>query len=238
MHTTWLVASVLLRGAPPPPIQRRRRCGIQSGKLKFLPKFVFFWWKACSGILLTRANLLCKKIEVEVECVLCEVATESTTHVLHDCPYAARVWFNSPLGGHEGINASQSMWEWVQHGIQVLSKPDFGTFMMIEWAIWDGSNNLLWHNRRTSPEKFSMGALIRLQDFLRPNESSKGNPTSTKSTAPTRWQRPSQGLLKANVDGAWRADSTEGGVGIVVWDSSGSFVTGCALRVDKVFSAV
>lgn len=125
----------------------------------------------------------CKKIQVEADCVLCGAATESTSHVLRDWPYAARVWFSSPLGGHGGLNASQFVWEWVQLGIELLRPPDCGTFMLTRWAFWDARNNLLWHNRRTRPEETSMGASICLQDFLRANENSKQNPIGTQSIA-------------------------------------------------------
>ncbi|VVA23120.1 PREDICTED: glycine-rich [Prunus dulcis] len=45
-----------------------------------------------------------------------------------------------------------------------------------------------------------------------------------------KWQTPHANTLKINVDGAWKPGTTEGGVGVVVIDSTGKFVAGCAVK--------
>ncbi|VVA35126.1 PREDICTED: ribonuclease H At1g65750 [Prunus dulcis] len=51
------------------------------------------------------------------------------------------------------------------------------------------------------------------------------------------WQPPHENSLKINVNGAWKPGTTEGGVGVVVRDSTGKFVAGCAIKLTNVFSA-
>ncbi|XP_020424477.1 uncharacterized protein LOC109950329 [Prunus persica] len=45
------------------------------------------------------------------------------------------------------------------------------------------------------------------------------------------------GGMKINFDGAWQPGLTVGGVGVVVRNSAGDFVVGCAMALDNVFSA-
>jgi hypothetical protein len=58
------------------------------------------------------------------------------------------------------------------------------------------------------------------QDILELHNKPKGGP----STKQTRWNKPSQGWLKLNSDGAFHAERGEGGWGYVIGDEEGDVV--------------
>ncbi|XP_034217419.1 uncharacterized protein LOC117628994 [Prunus dulcis] len=106
---------------------------------------------------------------------------------------------------------------------------------MVGWAIWEARNGLLWNNKKSRPEHVSLHASLRLQDFLRVNNCLGSQ--SRQGQIKQMWQPPHENSLKINVDGAWQPGTTEGGVGVVVRDSTGKFVAGCAIKFTNVFSA-
>ncbi|BBH04838.1 glycine-rich RNA-binding protein 5 [Prunus dulcis] len=89
-----------------------------------------------------------------------------------------------------------------------------------------GSNP--WNAKKIRPEQVSLNASLRLQEFLRVNECLGSH--SGQGQTKQKWQTPHANTLKINVDGAWKPGTTEGGVGVVVIDSTGKFVAGCAVK--------
>ena len=61
-------------------------------KLKVPPKVHTFLWRACTGCVPTRENLHKKRISEEERCELCYHHSETTSHVLWECPMARNVW--------------------------------------------------------------------------------------------------------------------------------------------------
>ncbi|ONI02519.1 hypothetical protein PRUPE_6G203400 [Prunus persica] len=114
---------------------------------------------------------------------------------------------------------------------------------MVGWAIWEARNGLLWNNKKSRPEQVSLHASLRLQDFLRVNNCLGSQ--SRQGQIKQMWQPPHENSLKINVDGAWKPGTTEGGVGVVVKDSTGKFVaealaarTGTILAMERGYQNV
>uniref|UniRef100_A0A803NIV3 RNase H type-1 domain-containing protein n=1 Tax=Cannabis sativa TaxID=3483 RepID=A0A803NIV3_CANSA len=61
-------------------------------KIKVPAKVLHFMWKALTGCLPTRVQLLTKHVDVPCLCVFCNVHDESISHVLLECPYAQSCW--------------------------------------------------------------------------------------------------------------------------------------------------
>lgn len=96
-----------------------------------------------------------------------------------------------------------------------------------------GSNP--WNAKKIRPEQVSLNASLRLQEFLRVNECLGSH--SGQGQTKEKWQTPHANTLKINVDGAWKPGTTEGGVDVVVRNSTGKFVVDCTVKLVNVFSA-
>ncbi|CAL2238951.1 unnamed protein product [Prunus armeniaca] len=194
-----------------------------------------FWWRVISGILPTKANLAPKKVTIDEECMLFGGPTESSIHILRDCPFAICTWRSSTLSSSRWNNDDYSSKDWVFRCAEQLSCHDFANFLMVGWAIWEARNELLWNNKKSRPEQVSLHASLRLLDFLLVNNCLGSQ--SRQGQMKQMWQPPHENTLKINVDGAWKLGTTEGGVGVVVRDSTGKFVAGCATKLTYVFFA-
>jgi hypothetical protein len=51
-----------------------------------------FMWRACKNLLLTKENLMKRKVVEEPLCPICNLEVETTLHVLWDCPASIDVW--------------------------------------------------------------------------------------------------------------------------------------------------
>lgn len=80
-----------------------------------------------------------------------------------------------------------------------------------------------------------ISVITHLQDFLKVNKSA---PKSVQQPiGVVKQEKPKEGHLKVNVDGAWHTDNTLGGLGVIVRNSEGTFVARCTMVVDNVFYA-
>jgi hypothetical protein len=69
--------------------------------IKGAPVVKTFLWQACNEILPTRANLFRKKVIFSPLCPICELETETTAHVLWECPATKDVWVDSLKAIHK-----------------------------------------------------------------------------------------------------------------------------------------
>ncbi|CAL9018504.1 unnamed protein product, partial [Prunus brigantina] len=187
-----------------------------------------------AAILPTKENLARKKVSLDEECMFCGGPIESSIHILCDCPFAIYAWLSSTLRSSRWNNDAHSPKDWVFRCAEQLSCHEFANFLMVGWAIWEARHGLLWNNKKSRPEQVSLHASLRLQDFLRVNNCLGSQ--SRQGQIRQMWQPPQENTLKINVDGAWKPGTTEGGVGVVVRDSTSKFVAGCATKLTNVFS--
>ncbi|XP_061993792.1 uncharacterized protein LOC133711706 [Rosa rugosa] len=95
-------------------------------------------------------------------------------------------------------------------------------------------NNLVWKGGNFQPMHMLQWCRQSLEDFQKyhPKASSK------KKRPLTKWKCPPLGRLKINIDGAYRADSGEGGIGVVVRDDSGTGIATIARPLLHAHSAI
>lgn len=51
-----------------------------------------FLWKVCHDAILSNKNMIKRQIATFAAYNQCDVVTETTLHILHDCPKAKEVW--------------------------------------------------------------------------------------------------------------------------------------------------
>ncbi|KAF4400613.1 hypothetical protein G4B88_023406 [Cannabis sativa] len=118
-------------------------------KVKVPPKVLHFSWKAISGCLPTRTQLLrIKHVPVESLCVFCNSEEESILHVLGDCPFANSCWNRSGVGlNFSTANTFTDCFK----GFSVGGRSSmFEEVLMVGWGIWKAQNELLWKGRSST----------------------------------------------------------------------------------------
>ncbi|BFG24726.1 hypothetical protein CerSpe_110000 [Prunus speciosa] len=188
-------------------------------------------WRAISDILPTRSYLSKRGVKVDPQCLACGTSVEIIFHVLCACPFAKAVWFGSKFGFRFSHHAS-SFKDWLCDVLVGISKAEF-CLVMILWAIWKERNSHLWEGSRASPDQVAILAASWLSDYTMANSV----PHIQRSIRPPKWQPPPDGWFKINVDGALNCALGLGGVGVVIRDSRGNFVSACIKRFTSVFQA-
>ncbi|KAL5779910.1 hypothetical protein ACOSQ2_010647 [Xanthoceras sorbifolium] len=109
-----------------------------------------FAWKACKGILPTRALLFPRGIISSPDCVLCGDAVESTDHVLWSCVVTAQLWKDCPkfhllskIKGGDFVD--RFLWILNANGREFSEH-----FLTAAWLVW-GFRNAITHGRKPPP---------------------------------------------------------------------------------------
>ncbi|XP_060969704.1 uncharacterized protein LOC133036942 [Cannabis sativa] len=118
-------------------------------KVKVPPKVLHFAWKAISGCLPTRTQLLrIKHVPVESLCVFCNSEEESILHVLVDCPFANSCWNRSGVGLN--FYTASTFTDWFKGFLVGGRSSMLEEVLMVGWGIWKAQNELLWKGRSST----------------------------------------------------------------------------------------
>ena len=123
------------------------------------PKVRMFVWRACSNILPTRENLHRRKIKVDPQCEVCCQKTESTGHLLWECPLARNVWALCRGKIQKCSNDAQDFFALFQMQADRLTKMELDRWATISWAIWNARNKFYFEKIQQHPKAIMEGAI-------------------------------------------------------------------------------
>ncbi|XP_024200160.1 uncharacterized protein LOC112203423 [Rosa chinensis] len=106
--------------------------------------------------------------------------------------------------------------------------------MYLQWCVWKERNKRVWEQKFSQASDVALGASTRLAEF-RVHNGKAGN--ISRNASVIRWQRPSDGILKVNIDGAFLSTTRQGGLGFVIRDSNSSMLVGGAMPLRNLLSA-
>ncbi|KAH9724860.1 putative reverse transcriptase/RNA-dependent DNA polymerase [Citrus sinensis] len=166
-------------------------------KLEVPGKVRNFLWRAATNVLPTADNLVRRRVDIMPTCSLCHACNETVTHALLECGFAKSCWMSSAVGflGHYS-----SFLDWLESIFSTYSRENCQLAAMICWRIWIHRND-------------------RKQLFLADVNAVNGNHGAVC------WEKPCFGWLKCNVDAAIFKAQGKFGVGCVIRNSGGEFVT-------------
>ena len=124
---------------------------------------------------------------------------------------------------------SMSIMEWLSQCATSLSKERFGSLLVMLWFVWKERNKRVWNNKFLSQYQIFFQATTYLHTLRSVQPKSNGNRRLLRT-----WVPPPIGWLKVNIDGAFCASSSSGGVGVIVRDSDGRIVAGMCKRLSHV----
>lgn len=93
--------------------------------------------------------------------------------------------------------------------------------LIIFWHIWKTRNSNLFQKEFTSCSRSIVReALTDLCDIIQ-SKHAKGRYTNDKCRVFTKWKPPTQGYIKINTDGAWKATTSKGGARYIIRNEEG-----------------
>jgi len=114
-------------------------------KLKLPGKIIHFLWRDFSDCLLTKVNLMKRKIVADPQCELCGSLPEDTKHALWGCEVVRRVWCVEFSWVDERVATYGSFLDLVE---LCLTKPGVGeVFRTTAWFIWTHRNKVRLRER-------------------------------------------------------------------------------------------
>lgn len=185
-------------------------CWTTMWNLDIPPKVKLFFWQTCVNCLPTTDNLQAKQVPCSQNCLLCSTGLESSTHIFLNCEFARNCW--RATGINVNIDNHPHFQEWIMTQFCMLDEEKRCLFILYCWSIWKARNAKLWNNQTPSLHHIIESANIFLQNW---REAKNGIPQRFPRCAnrEERWQKPSTGWLKLNVDAALNTPNKTMGFG-------------------------
>ncbi|XP_024199277.1 uncharacterized protein LOC112202498 [Rosa chinensis] len=193
------------------------------------------WWKVCSSILHTAAQLRTRRVLVQDGCWFCNDQDESINHITRDCQFVKDLLsFFPELHGVLQIDCNEgtSIVTWLASFFKALSKKNVALLLFVGWFVWKERNLRVWSNKFVSLTHLHFQIRSSFMLF----QSHLVTTQSTSGMIRPGWSPPSSGWLKANCDGAFDLLSKSGGIGVVIRDALGDIVGGACIKVTSVAS--
>ncbi|XP_073042029.1 uncharacterized protein [Primulina eburnea] len=202
------------------------------------PKVRIFWWRALSNIIPAQANLMTHHVPVSASCQLCHHHMDSTCHALFWCPIVKRCWKNTVFMVTLKQMHFSELIEIFLRMKDVLIKPDFETFVMRTWAIWQARTRLL-HNEGLKSDRVDVEwSESLLRDYQSAQESLNVAPQRSLEPSLARWQRPMEDQRRMEVDAAVNEATDNYSIGGIVRDHAGHILLAFGRKIPKPVSVV
>ncbi|XP_021834215.1 uncharacterized protein LOC110774005 [Prunus avium] len=199
--------------------------------MKVLPKIKLFFWRAMTNSLPTLKNLFHRRARTSPGCTLCNSGDESAEHAILLCPWSACVWFGIPLNYCVNVQSVTSLDRWLLGVTDFLDlcegrkKVTLALVGITCWEIWKERCSALFESRSPCPHSV-IRRVISLWGELCPSPGVTASSTPPVSPPHALWRAPPLPYVKVNVDGAWKKESLQGGMGCCLRDSEGRMLAG------------
>ena len=175
-----------------------------------------------ANVVPTADNLISRRVEVHPYCTICNASSETTYHVLVDCPFAKQCWMVSLVGF---AGSFVSFGAWLDALFTRCSVDDSCLAAMVCWGLWQNQNNKVWRNilsrvpqvlNKAGQDLFQWQKARQLSHFTQvPVDLNLGS---------ICWKRPRFGWFKCNVDAATSRATARISYGAVIRSSEGNFL--------------
>ena len=180
-----------------------------------------FIWRACKGILPTKANLFDKGISNSFSCVWCEDAAETGDHLLWGCEFAQRVWQHCPVQIPVNFHDGLSFKEFIMGCVVELVSPGLEIVFSTAWAIWKARNEVVWNDHITPVSELCQQVAVLALDYIESGSLLKETIDGPSSSLPCVWKVPAVMNYKVNLSYQVGVADLQIGFGVLIRDSSG-----------------
>lgn len=196
-------------------------------------KVKIFGWRACINGLPKMENLFLRGISTNNTCLVCKKDLECIQHALLGCEFAKMVWNHwqdTPLTFH---HSRLSFLDSALYLIINKTVEDLELFFASTWAIWYNRNQIIHNKAGFSSKQVWQTAQSTMEDFTE----AATTDLSFRRLVPSKWEPPSPGFYKINVDGATAEHDRYSSVCVVIRDSKGQLVAALSSQLQALYPA-
>lgn len=204
-------------------------------------KIKVFIWRFCRNVIPVRRRLSSRGLRVPITCPMCLSDVEHMAHLFYDCEFAKGCWNHVNLC--YDWSAVEYAHDWLLEKLNTAMSDELIKICIVLWGIWHWRNKKVWDTRVVSPGFAMDTSFSMLSDWKKARrDHTKQSDAASKTNVKTdsKWQAPTNGTLKVNVDASVFPGAQSFTVGMVLRDQRGDFLAGkCATfnMVDSVFEA-
>lgn len=172
---------------------------------------------------------------ISQECPACHSSPEHARHTFFDCPAARQVWSFIPRSTLWLSFTGSSFKDMLAKISQTETELNVSLFITTLWFLWFNRNKTCFEGQSTDASSLAQ----QIQAFAEENLSAlEARKSRMLLAAPgiEKWRKPSEGLLKVNVDAAWTEDFC--GIGAIRRDHNGTTLAAMTKTVSHVHSAL
>lgn len=188
--------------------------------VRVMPKIRNFAWRATNNALHVGVNLKKRLDSVDPICARCGEEEESIEHMLLECRHPQRLWYLSPLRLTTQQLRADSFKAWVSDRLDSGVLPEWlEIFWNLCWTIWLARNDWFFSRLIRDPMRQISKAVSACEEYRQAILRDVGR-TAPRRILNSKWLAPNTGMLKLNVDVAFK-ENTKVGMGAVLRDASG-----------------
>ena len=175
-------------------------------KIDTLPRIQFFLWKCMHQSIGVKECLQARGMLVDSACPHCLNSLEFVLHALQDCHVVRNIWHELVVHHSDNMFFSSNLQEWLLGNCSSKVKrvarqaPWNQVFMFAVWLISKGRNQLVFKNKRLNP-KIDGDITYKALEYT--HGAGKLFMSKHRIMKQIRWEKPSNGWRKLNVDRAF-----------------------------------
>ncbi|WOH01628.1 hypothetical protein DCAR_0521012 [Daucus carota subsp. sativus] len=219
--------------------------GVQQSKgwnkiwnLEVPHKIKVFLWRFCRNTLPIRILLRGRGVPAPIVCSMCTGEVEHLRHLFFECGFAKECW--QQKGFDSNVWDIESSHEWLLHTL--ANGPDEILVKMVSvlWGVWFARNKRIFENRFMSPATVMAWSAKQILEWQIANKKVSFSPhlSNRQQGDGRKWQVPEQGCLKINVDASVVDGQNSFGIGMVLRNHQGHYITGKKMRFAGSFSVM
>lgn len=113
-------------------------------------KILNILWRACHNVLPTAAELVRKRVDMSIMCLLCHVQEEYACHVLFKCQFARDVWMEVGIPQLLNVEDGSRVKEVLQGEFMASTKQRCVQIGLFCWGLWTRRNTWVWEKKHMS----------------------------------------------------------------------------------------
>ncbi|XP_013616973.1 PREDICTED: uncharacterized protein LOC106323382 [Brassica oleracea var. oleracea] len=200
-----------------------------------------FIWRVGQNAFPTGENLQKRGLLIPTLCCRCG-ESETTLHLLINCPFAREVWSLGPWSHTFDASQVVSFKEALISSGSWIPLPPYGftinIFPWVCWFLWISRNNLVFEKKPSTAPEIVLKAIIALMEWDRAQSKIRKTDSPQQIiTHSTSHENLHPTSICCNTDAAWRSDTGEAGLFWIFTDLQGKEITRGSLFQEHVSSA-
>ncbi|XP_026445692.1 uncharacterized protein LOC113346365 [Papaver somniferum] len=184
-----------------------------------IPRLKLFIWKCAKDIICSKKSMNKRIPQETIMCCRCKIHTETTLHIILECPLEKAVWFGA------GYIIPNELWnnpkDWISKWIMESDRYLIAKMATTCWYLWKERCNAVYDNKFSSPQQ----SLHCINSFL--NDMSlvtKPSTQLTRNVAIPKWLPPDLYFVKVNTDVSFCHLTSTRGYGLIFRNFGGAHV--------------